>query len=391
MKRAVTGNRSVAILSALLACALLPDVLRAEAAATDLSIPEIVRRAAQSVVSIDIYDKAGDLVSSGTGFFIAPHLVLTNAHVIEDSHSLSVSLLAPKKRTDRRPRLIKSDPEADLALLRVDQIDAPPLTLENDVPVEPGQRVVAYGNDYEGVPLVSEGIVRACLKEEIITSAPIHAGHSGSPLFDMQGRVIGIFTANYDPEDGENMSFAANLRAIAQFMKSPDVPRSFPVAGASLFWPRLWKGIAGFFEDLFGGIFDVGDALFELYLKIASVLILALLVLRIAGGLRGAFKARKAAATDSRPVMAYLAFAVYVMTLICSVFLGLYVILALLIGEPLRVIVACAAVLAAACALCYFTRIYYRQHRPRKKARAKKGSAAASVRQEADRPADWEA
>jgi hypothetical protein len=108
--------------------------------------------------------------------------------------------------------------------------------------------------------------------------------------------------------------------------------------------------------------------LFSLYLKLVSVLILALLVLKIAGGLRGAFKARQAAASDSRPVTAYLAFAVYVMTLIFSVFLGLYVILALLNGEPLRVIATCAVVLSLLVALCYFTRIYYRQHRPRKKA-----------------------
>lgn len=367
MKRAVAGTRPVVMLSALLACALLPAALRAGAAVTDLSIPEIARRAAQSVVSIDIYEKAGDLVFSGTGFFIAPHLVLTNAHVIEDSYSLSVSLLAPKKRTDRRPRLIKSDPEADLALLRVEGIDAPPLALENDVSVEPGQHVVAYGNEYEGVPLVSEGIVRACLKTEIITSAAIHAGHSGSPLFDMQGRMIGIFTSNYDPEDGENMSFAANLRTIAKFMKSPDTPRSFPAAGASLFWPRLWKRISGFFEDIFGAIFDVGDALFELYLKIASVLILALLVLRIAGGLRGAFKARKTGPKDSRPVTAYLAFAVYVMALIWSIFLGLYSILELINGEPLLKVGAYTVVTLLLCALWYFTRIYYRQHRSRKK------------------------
>ena len=383
-------RRSAKILPAMMACtALAIAVPRSSAAATELTIQQIAKRAAQSVVNIEIYDKAGDLVFSGTGFFIAPHFVLTNAHVIEDSYSLSVSLLAPKKGADRRPRLIKSDPEADLALLKVEGIDALPLTLENDVPVEPGQRVVAYGNEYEGVPLVSEGIVRACLEAEIITSAAIHSGHSGSPLFDMQGRVIGIFTANFDPEDGENMSFAANLREIAKFMKSPDAPKSFPAAGSSLFWPRLWKGIAGFFEDIFGAVFDAGAVLFSLYLKLVSVLVLALLVLKIAGGLRGAFKARKTAAADSRPVTAYLAFAVYVMTLIFSVFLGLYVILALLNGEPLFVIATCAVVLLLLIALCYFTRIYYRQHRPRKKARGKKGSAAAaSVRQEADRPAD---
>lgn len=285
----MTDARTAAIAPFLLALALATapaGAARAQQPA-DLSILEIVNKAAPSLVDVETFDKAGDQEGEGTGFFIAPHLVLTNAHVVEGAFSLRVTMLGPKKKSDRRPRLLKSDPAADLALLQVDGLEGPVLAVEEGPAIQIGDRVVAYGNEYEGQRLVSEGIVRACLPTQIITSAPVHDGHSGSPLFDRQGRVIGIITSILGPWGGENMSFAIDRPTILKFLKAKESPKSFPEAGTSLFRVRLWRSVKGFFEDLFTRIFDLGESAFWLYLKLVTLVVLTFLVWKIITVLRG--------------------------------------------------------------------------------------------------------
>lgn len=339
----------------------------------DLSVLDVVKKAAQSVVKIEIFDKAGDLVSSGTGFFIAPNMVLTNAHVVEDLYSLQVVLNSPKKKSDPQPKLLKYDEDADLALLQVERIDAPSLPLlDPAVQIEIGQPVVVYGNDYDGMALASEGIVRACLDGEIVHSAPSHGGHSGSPVLDMEGRVIGINSASYYRSGMANMGLAIRLPVIEKFLKTPDTPRSFARAGESRFWARQWKSVSGFFSRVFGGLFDLGTTLFSLYLKAASILVMFILGWKTFGFIKKRRLRLRSKQADSaqraNPVMAYMAFFVWLMALSVSIFMSIFVLV--WISEPgsARDLIGLIVALAISYSVSYFARHYYRQNRPGKRA-----------------------
>jgi hypothetical protein len=349
MKRAIAR----AVLPAFIFIAFAMAAETGRSATPELTIQEIVKKAAPSIVTIEVFDRAGDNVGEGTGFFVGPGLVLTNAHVVEDAYSLSITCIAPKKRTDTQPRILKLDPESDLALLETKRIDGPPLSFDIAIPIEPGQRVVAYGNLHEDNRLVSEGIVRACLPDEIVYSAPTHPGHSGSPLLDMQGRVIGICTGSSVRAGIAGMGFAVNILTIAKFVSSRDAPVDFPIAGTSLFWPRIWVAVSSFFERLFTPVFEFGEKLFSLYLKIATVLVLGLLCWKIVRSV-------------PKPVKAYLAFAVSVVSLIVAILLGLLVILCLFNREAAADLIIITIIMVLSCSVCYFARKYYRRHRPGK-------------------------
>ncbi len=333
-------------------------------ASVELTTQEIVAKLATSVVTIDVFDKAGYKVSQGTGFFIGPNLVLTNAHVVEGAFSMSVSLRVLNK-IDRQPRIEKIDEERDLALLHVEGIDVPALTLETGIQIMPGQPVVVYGNDYEGKHLVSEGIVRACLSDSIVFSAPIHEGHSGSPLLTKSGIVIGVSAAAFSKWD---MAFAIPVPLVEKFMKSPDSPRSFPIAGTSLFWPRLWKAVSGVFEAAFGWLFDLGRLLFSLYLKLASILLSGIILLKIGGFIKKTLRDRKAVSgLEPKPISAYIAFAVWVIMLLISAVIGAVAIAFILDGEFNFSLILFGSALLVSSFLSYIARQYYKQHRAGKR------------------------
>jgi len=361
--------------------------------AQNLSVLDVVKKAALSVVRIEIFDTAGDLVGSGTGFFIAPHQVLTNAHVVDELYSLRVVLNSPKKKVDSQPRLLKYDQDADLALLLVERIDAPPLPrLDPAIQIEIGQPVVVYGNDYEGVALASEGIVRACLDDEIIHSAPSHGGHSGSPVLDMEGRVIGVNSASYYRSGIANMGSAIRLSVIEEFLKKSEAPKTFPLAGESRFWARQWKSISGFFSRVFGGLFDLGATLFSLYLKAASILMLIFLGWKSGGIVKKArrrLRAKQAGSVQrANPIMAYMALFVWLMALIVSIFISIFVLVRITEPGSALDLIRCVVALAISYSISYFARHYYRQNRPGRKGARSEPSALPGTANGAGAPAE---
>lgn len=377
-------KRTLFSLAAAVLSVALGTAARGDCAADELTVRDVVKKAAPSVVRIEVFDKAGDRVAQGTGFFIAPHLVLTNAHVVDEFYSLQVVLNSPRTGFELLPKILKCDEDADLALLRVEHIDAPPLPIDPGVKIEVGQAVVVYGNDFEGVPLASEGIVRACLDGEIVHSAPSHGGHSGSPILDMEGRVLGVNSGSYNRSGISNMGFAITPSVIVEFLKKPDAPRSLPWAGKSRFWARQWKRVSGFFSRVFRGVFDLGTSLFSFYLKGASILILAFLGWKAAEFLKKSRKRLKAKlaepAVRANPVMAYMALTVWLISLIVSVF-TLFLILVWVtetgaVGELAGYVVT----LAISYPLYFYVRRYYRQNRPGKRAARPEPATSPGVR-----------
>ena len=143
---------------------------------------------------------------SGTGFFIdSQGTIVTNYHVIEKASKLVVTL---SDNSQWPAKLIGSDPNSDLAVLRVETPDDRYSTLAfaNSDEIIVGQKVLALGNPFGLRQTLTTGIISALgrtieatngrkIEGAIQTDAAINPGNSGGPLLDSEGSVIGINTA----------------------------------------------------------------------------------------------------------------------------------------------------------------------------------------------------
>ena len=194
------------------------DTNKLPAVAQPETLPELVRRAKPSVVSVLTYDGKDEPLISGTGFFVRPGEVVTNMHVIKGAHRVEIHTLEGKGRTYPVVGAIAVDDEADLALLKVDlpADRSRPLNLTTTLPDE-GEEVFVIGNPLRLEGSVSNGIVSAIrevpdLGRIIQITAPVSHGNSGSPLFNMRGQVIGIITVKVT--NGQNINLALGVSRI---------------------------------------------------------------------------------------------------------------------------------------------------------------------------------
>ncbi|MBB1125083.1 trypsin-like peptidase domain-containing protein [Thiospirillum jenense] len=134
--------------------------------------------------------------------------VLTNAHVVENSDDIVVTL---KDRRSFKAYLIGSDARADIAVLRIPPVQAPKLRFANSDELEVGDFVIAIGNPFGLGQTVTSGIVSAVgrtgiadnsMGELVQTDASINPGNSGGPLINLAGEVVGINTALIGPAGG---------------------------------------------------------------------------------------------------------------------------------------------------------------------------------------------
>jgi serine protease Do len=148
-------------------------------------------------------------ISAGSGFIIDKSgLVVTNNHVIDNSHKITVKL--PDGRSFEA-KLIGTDALSDVALLKV-KSDKPLPTVEfgDDRQVRVGDWVVAVGNPFGLSNSVTAGIVSSLgrdiggsnYNDFIQIDAPINRGNSGGPTFDLRGQVIGMNSMIFSPSGG---------------------------------------------------------------------------------------------------------------------------------------------------------------------------------------------
>jgi serine protease Do len=146
---------------------------------------------------------------SGSGFIIsADGYILTNNHVVEGAEQVTVRLL---DRREFRAKVIGADPNTDVAVVKIDAKNLPPVALGNSDDARVGEWVLAIGNPLgEGLTFtVTSGIVSAkgralnglpgrgqgSIQDFIQTDAAINPGNSGGPLVSVRGEVIGINSA----------------------------------------------------------------------------------------------------------------------------------------------------------------------------------------------------
>ena len=151
----------------------------------------------------------------GSGFIVnADGIILTNAHVVKDAKEVVVKL------TDRREftaKVLGSDPQTDIAVLKIEAKNLPVVTLGNVADLKVGSWVLAIGSPYGLENTVTAGVVSAkgrSLPNDgsvpfIQTDVPINPGNSGGPLFNARGEVVGINSQIYSQTGGyQGVSFA---------------------------------------------------------------------------------------------------------------------------------------------------------------------------------------
>jgi serine protease DegQ len=167
--------------------------------------------------------------SLGSGVIVSPQgIILTNHHVIEGADEIEVAFADGRKRN---AKLIGSDPETDIAVLKIDATDLPsPITLGKMESVLVGDVVLAIGNPFGVGQTVTSGIVSALGRNQlgintfenfIQTDAAINPGNSGGALVDTKGNLIGINTAIYSRSGGNmGIGFAIPINTAKQVMES---------------------------------------------------------------------------------------------------------------------------------------------------------------------------
>ncbi|MGI6656738.1 MAG: DegQ family serine endoprotease [Desulfobulbus sp.] len=147
--------------------------------------------------------------AAGSGFLISSDgYIMTNNHVVEDAANIKV-LLADKRELPAR--VIGTDPQSDVALIKVDAKNLPTLVLGNSDALEVGEWVIAIGSPFDLNQTVTVGVVSAKGRNRvgitdyenfIQTDAAINPGNSGGPLLNIRGEVVGINTAIFSRSGG---------------------------------------------------------------------------------------------------------------------------------------------------------------------------------------------
>ncbi len=164
----------------------------------------------------------------GSGFIIsADGYILTNNHVVEDADTITVTL-ADKSKIEAK--LIGSDPQSDVALIKIDNGNKNPfLSLGDSDALEVGEWVIAIGNPFGLTQTVTVGVVSAKGRSSvglneyenfIQTDAAINPGNSGGPLLNIHGKVIGINSALFSRTGGYmGIGFAIPINMVKTIEK----------------------------------------------------------------------------------------------------------------------------------------------------------------------------
>jgi serine protease Do len=146
---------------------------------------------------------------AGSGFIISPDgLILTNNHVVENADTIKVRLSDEREFT---AEVIGTDPQSDVALIKIDGKNLPTLPLGNSDKLEVGEWVIAIGSPFALSQTVTVGVVSAKGRSKIgindyenfiQTDAAINPGNSGGPLLNIHGEAVGINTAIFSRSGG---------------------------------------------------------------------------------------------------------------------------------------------------------------------------------------------
>ena len=185
----------------------------------------VYKKALPSVVNITSTEVAFDFFygpvpqqGQGSGFVLTKDgLILPNTHVIGNAQRVEAMLSNKHKY---KARVLATDKNHDLALIKIDAPDLTPVTLSDSRNLMVGQRVYAIGNPFGLNGTMTRGIISAIrsirgpqgnpIEDAIQTDAAVNPGNSGGPLLNSRGEVIGITTliASNGADQSSGIGFA---------------------------------------------------------------------------------------------------------------------------------------------------------------------------------------
>ncbi len=202
------------------------------------------------------------VTTMGSGFIISEDgYILTNNHMVEDAKKVKIEL-ADGRKFDAK--IIGTDPESDIAVVKIEAKNLPYLELADSDELEVGEWVLAIGNPLRLSHTVTAGIVSAKgrsvglanFESFIQTDAAINRGNSGGPLLNLDGRVVGINTAIVGATGNIGIGFAIPINMVKyvykQLLEGGSVERGYmgiqfeelsPGVAASLGLDRDTKGV----------------------------------------------------------------------------------------------------------------------------------------------------
>ncbi len=194
--------------------------------------------------------------SLGSGVIVSPDgYILTNQHVVEAADQIEVALSNGRKA---KAHIIGSDPETDLAVIKIDLPGKlPAITFGHPEQARVGDMVLAIGNPFGVGETVTMGIVSALNRDHlgintfenfIQTDAAINPGNSGGALVDGNGSLIGINSAIYSPSGGSlgiGFAISANTakKSMEQIIQHGSVTRGWVGAGVQELTPELAESL----------------------------------------------------------------------------------------------------------------------------------------------------
>ena len=185
-----------------------------------------------SVVLVRGYNTTGGL-AYGSGVVVGDKKVITNCHVLRATKQPWIS----RGEDTYSINSVKVDAWHDLCLVTTDAIPFKPATIGKSTDLKRGQEIVAFGHS-NGVPspLTSSGVIKALYDSDegkvILSTARFAMGASGSGLFDMEGKLVGINTFKTGGHQS-SIYFALPIEWLAQLEKQPEIT-AFPISGKAL-------------------------------------------------------------------------------------------------------------------------------------------------------------
>lgn len=165
--------------------------------------------------------------SLGSGVIVSEQgLILTNNHVIATADAIEIALADGRKLP---ATVIGTDPESDLALIKIEATNLPAITFASSDAINVGDIVLAIGNPFGVGQTVTQGIVSALGRNHlgintfenfIQTDASINPGNSGGALIDVAGNLVGVNSAIYSRNGGSmGIGFAIPAKLAKQVME----------------------------------------------------------------------------------------------------------------------------------------------------------------------------
>ncbi|MBQ4493114.1 MAG: serine protease [Elusimicrobiaceae bacterium] len=213
---------------------LLFIILTLAAFAKGKSYIQIAELYGDSIVSVNVLKKDGNIYN-GTGFIIdSSGLVATAGHVVKDALLVNFTFKNGAVSKEATLLALSKEEAIDLALLKIPNINLPYAILGDSSQVLAGQKISVIGNPRRLQNTITNGLISQVrqVSPEVVwfqISAPISPSSSGSPVFNKEGQVIAIALSSLKGEENQNINFAVPSNYLIDLINENKIPFNAPI------------------------------------------------------------------------------------------------------------------------------------------------------------------